>query len=229
MHLNFRALFSLIVASGVIMYTSLSAITPFDLQISRNTSSSVRNGINLYPVSGNTGTPVYTQTSGGWTSGVGKNFFVNYSAASNSLSFSLDGGSTVYTQAGFADGPANKLMVSIQTNSDASITSNTSLSLTQLALAYGVGNYVTVPLTITGQNAYTSFTFLPSMTGNWQLSGIMTMNWIGTAPVHNAAQFNIASLPLLSTPEPSTYLILGSFLALFLYTYRSHQKRSNCH
>lgn len=212
---------SLLMAIVVLQFTSISGLTTFDYQISTNASlpdgSSVSNGINLYPVSGTSGTPVASLSSGSWTNGVGKNLAFRYTSSSNSLGISFDGGVTWQVKSGFVDGPANTLVVSLQTNSDPSITANTSLSLSQMTLAYGTTTYSGSLLTISGQNAANSFTFPASITGDWQLNTKMTMSWIGTAPAHNAAQFNIASLPLLAAPEPSTYLILGSFLVLIAY------------
>lgn len=221
---NITYIFSTLSIIFILEYSHLSANTPFDFQVSTNLNTTVTNGVNLYPVSNTSGAPVSTQSSGLWTSGVGKTFTISYIPVLNRISYSFNGGTTV-AQTGFFDGSADKLIASVQTNSDNSIGVNTVLTLNAVLTADNT-TYTTQTISISGQNAFQSIVFPPSITGTWSISGTMIMSWLNSnPPAHNAAQFNIASLPALSTPEPATYLILGTFLALLFYAYPMNFKK----
>jgi len=168
----------------------------------------------LYP---NTGWP-QSQSHYTWQSGALVPWQLDYHNATNTLTWIWDIGSPSQTTLGgyVFSSPFNSVQVWAST-STSKVTANDSVSVVDLVLQSSSGTEFGSDVIAQGPGDYASFVFSTPISGDFTLTGKSALTWDqGAFPDRSRMQFHITDATV-AVPEPSTYLIMASFLALALY------------
>ncbi|MCB1111172.1 MAG: hypothetical protein H7A37_00630 [Chlamydiales bacterium] len=166
----------------------------------------------------NVGTPQNTANYS-WQSGVFVPWQLNYNSSGNTLSFVWNVGSPQQTiiYGSALNYPFNSIKVFTETNNAWYLSSGDSVSVIDLVLQSGSTTQYGNDLIAQGQNDYQEFVFGTPISGSFTLTGKSALAWDGYKPKNNDMFFHITEATTVPAPEPSTYIILASFLLLAIY------------